>query len=195
MSQAHLYHLAEADNLGSIRQHGLMSTQQLVDLAGLAEPARTHFLRSHRPDNIRLSNGVVIRDQRPQPPATLARALDDGLQPSDWYALLNGFVFFWSDPTRMKSHRGAFGTRPQMILTFDRAALLDRFETSAFVSAINSGNARRKAARRGHNTLLPYSTWTTQGWPTGQRWRPPVEFLFACTIPLEAPYLVQISPT
>jgi hypothetical protein len=35
------------------------------------------------------------------------------------------------------------------VLTFDGAALLDRFAAEAFVSPINSGNARRKAARRG----------------------------------------------
>jgi hypothetical protein len=160
----HLYHLAEADNLASIHRHGLMSTEQLVQLAGFSEPARMLFL------------------------------LDDGLQPADWYALLNRFVFFWSDPARMKRHRGAFGERPQVVLTFDRAALLNRFAVDAFVSPINSGNARRRAVRRGRNTLLPYNTWTDQGWPTGQRWRPPAEFLFACTIPLQAPYLVRISP-
>jgi hypothetical protein len=190
----HLYHLAEADNLASIHQHGLMSTEELIQLAGLSEPVRTLFLRSHRPDNIRLSNGVVIRDQRPQPPGTLARVLDDGLQPADWYALLNRFVFFWSDPARMKRHRGAFGERPQVVLTFDRTALLKRFEADAFVSPINSGNTRRRAVRRGRNTLLPYNTWADRGWPTGQRWRPPAEFLFACSIPLQAPYLVRISP-
>jgi hypothetical protein len=194
ISDKYLYHLAEADNLASIHQHGLMSTEQLVQLAGLSEPARMLFLRSHRPDNIRLPNGVVIRDQRPQPPGMLARVLDDGLQPADWYALLNRFVFFWSDLARMNRHRGAFGDRPQVVLTFDRAALLDRFLANAFVSPINSGNARRRAVRRGRATLLPYDTWTHRGWPTGQRWRPPAEFLFACAIPLEPRYLVRIAP-
>jgi hypothetical protein len=31
--------------------------------------------------------GVTIRDQRPMPPSALAQVLDDGLEPSDWYAL------------------------------------------------------------------------------------------------------------
>jgi hypothetical protein len=34
------------------------------------------------------------------------------------------------------------------MLAFDAAALLDRFEMEAFVSAINSGDARRKTAIR-----------------------------------------------
>ena len=93
-----LYHLAEASNLASILQHGLMSTERLLDLACVAKPERDALLRVHRPDNIRLSDSMVIRDQRPMPPAALVRALDGGLKPSDWYALLNSFVF--PGPTR-----------------------------------------------------------------------------------------------
>jgi hypothetical protein len=93
-----LYHLAEVSNLASILQHGLMSTERLLDLACVAKPERDALLRVHRPDNIRLSDSMVIRDQRPMPPAALVRALDGGLKPSDWYALLNSFVF--PGPTR-----------------------------------------------------------------------------------------------
>ncbi|MEH6953062.1 G/U mismatch-specific DNA glycosylase (plasmid) [Nitrobacter sp. NHB1] len=87
-----LYHLAEADNLASLIEHGLMSTEGLLDLVRIAEPERKELLRRHRPENVRLSESVMIRDQRPMPPAVLAPALDDGLLPSDWYTLLNGFV-------------------------------------------------------------------------------------------------------
>jgi hypothetical protein len=68
--------------------NGLMSTERLLDLACVAKPERDALLRVHRPDNIRLSDSMVIRDQRPMPPAALVRALDGGLKPSDWYALL-----------------------------------------------------------------------------------------------------------
>jgi hypothetical protein len=112
-----LYHLAEASNLASILQHGLMSTERLLDLACVAKPERDVLLRVHRPDNIRLSGSVVIRDQRPMPPAAVVRALDDGLEPSDWYALLNSFVFLWPDPERLKRQRRACGDRPQVVLT------------------------------------------------------------------------------
>jgi hypothetical protein len=188
-----LYHLAEADNLASILEHGLMSTERLVRLAELSEPEGTALLRTHRADNVRLSGDVVIRDQRPMPPAALARALEDGLQPADWYALLNGFVFLWPDRERMDRQRRACGSRPQVVLTFDRAALLDRFQAEAFVSPINSGNARRKPARRGRDTFLSYTAWRRQGWPTGRRGRPPAEFLFGCAIPTHAPYLIDVA--
>jgi hypothetical protein len=187
-----LYHLAEADNLDSILEHGLMSTERLLDMARISGPEQTALLRSHRPDHVRLSEGVVIRDQRPMPPAALARALDDGLEPSDWYALLNGFVFFWPGRERMDRQRRACGDRPQVVLTFDGPALLDRFGAEAFVSPINSGNARRKTARRGRDTLVPYRVWSRNGWPTGRRTRPPAEFLFRSVIPMQLPYLLDV---
>jgi hypothetical protein len=45
------------------------------------------------------------------------------------------------------------------MLAFDSAALLDRFEMEAFVSAIDSGKAWRKAVRRDRDTLVLYQTW------------------------------------
>ncbi|MCJ2058507.1 hypothetical protein MKL09_18375 [Methylobacterium sp. J-048] len=188
-----LYHLAEASNLDSIQAHGLMSAESLLVRAGLVETERAAILRGHRPDCLRLPNGVVVRDQRPMPPAALSPALDDGMDPGDWYALLNGFVFLWPDRARMERHWGACGGRPQVLLTFDGAAVLDQFGDQAFVSPINTGNARRKAARRGRGTLVPYRTWLREGWPAGQPSRPPAEVLFACTVPARAPYLVGVS--
>ena len=188
-----LYHLAEADNLDSILKHGLMSTKRLVGMVNLPERERKTLLRNHRPECVRLAKGVLIRDQRPMPPTALSRALDEDLKPSDWYELLNGFVFSWPDPKRLERQRRACGDRPQILLTFDSAALFGHFGASAFVSPINSGNARRKAARRGLTTLLSYKTWSQVGWPTGRRTRPPVEVLFECVIPTVPPYLIGIS--
>lgn len=189
-----LYHLAEASNLDAILAHGLLSTERLLAQAGLTEAERAAALRAHRPDPVRLSNGVLIRDQRPMPPAALERALEDGLAPADWYALLNGFVFLWPVRDRLERQRGACAGRPQAVLTFDAPALLDRFGSDAYVSPINSGNARRKPARRGLSTLMPYGRWRQEGWPTGQRTRPAAEVLFRCRIPVQAPYLLDIEP-
>lgn len=188
-----LFHLAEASNLSSILEYGLMSTERLLDAASILDRERADRLRSHRPQNIRVSERVLIRDQRPMPPSALARVLDDGLKPADWYALLNGFVFFWLDRKRMERQRKACGDRPQVVLTFDARVLLDLFGADVFVSPINSGNARRKPARRGLTTLMPYASWLRDGWPTGRNGRLPVEFLFRCTIPAKAPCLIDIA--
>jgi hypothetical protein len=188
-----LYHLADADNVPSILEHGLLSTERLLGLTGMAESERAAVLRRQRRESLRLAKGVTIRDQRPMPPSALARALDDGLEPGDWYALLNSYVFLWPNRTRMDRQRRACGDRPQVILTFDALALFEYFGTHAFLSPINSGNARRKPARRGRNTLVPYATWLQEGWPTRQRSHPPAEVLFGCILPAEAPYLIDIA--
>jgi hypothetical protein len=93
----------------------------------------------------------------------------------------------------MDRQQRACGARPQVVLTFDGPALLSRFGVKAFVSPINSGNARRKPARRGRDTFVPYATWLREGWASGQRTRPPAEVLFSCTIPAQAPYLTDIA--
>lgn len=190
---ARLYHLAEAPNLPGILADGLLSTALLAERAGMSGGEARVFLRTHRTGNVTLPDGVVVRDQRPMPPALLAPALGDGLAPSDWYALLNAHVFLWPDRDRLERQRGACGERPQAVLTFDAAALLRQFGDHALVSPINSGNARRRPAPRGRDTLVPYRHWAQNGWPSGARRRPPAEFLFACPVPATRPYLLDVA--
>ena len=144
---ARLYHLAEASNLPSILEHGLMSTERLLELARIPEADRNGRLRAHRPGNVRLSETVLIRDQKPMPPSTLERALEGRLAPADWYALFNSFVFFWLDPRRMERQRRACLGRPGP-LSFDAGSLLNQFGGEALVSPINSGNARETGPAR-----------------------------------------------
>ena len=127
------------------------------------------------------------------PPAALVRALQGGLEPGDWYALLNGHVFLWPDRERMERQLAACSGRQQALLTFDGDALLDRFGAEALLTAINSGNARRRAALRSRDTLVPYQVWLRDGWPTGPRSRRPAEVLFRCSIPLKPPFLIDIA--
>jgi len=143
-----LYHLAEPDNLPSIREHGLMSTEKLLGLIGMPDDERAAWLRQHRPNSVRLSDGVLIRDQRPMPPNALARALVDGLSPADWYALLNRHVFLWPGRDRMELQRNACGDRPQVLLTFDGKALLERYGSEALVSPITPAGEPRTKSRR-----------------------------------------------
>jgi hypothetical protein len=188
-----LYHLAEKDNLPSILEFGLMSTEKLLNLTGKSEDEHAALLRRHRPDLLRLSESVLIRDQRPMPPAALSRALEGGLEPADWYALLNRHVFLWPDLDRMDRQLKACAGRPQALLTFDAGVVFKQYGAEAFLSPINSGNARRKPAPRGLDTLVPYQVWLQDGWPTGQRTRPPAEVLFRCQIPVQPPSLIEIT--
>jgi hypothetical protein len=189
----HLYHLAEASNLPSILEHGLMSTEKLLRLIRMPKPKREALLRGHRTESIRLSETMTIRDQRPMPPPALARALGGSLEPGDWYELLNSLVFLWPNRQRLEKHLGACRGRPQVLLTFDATTIANRFGTDCFVSPINSGNAMRLAVMRDRDTFMPYAEWLRDGWPTGQRMRPAAEFVLRRTLPAKAPYLIKVE--
>jgi hypothetical protein len=157
-----VYHLAEADNWPSIQQHGLLSATALLDLPGVTATDRAQ-VRAHRPARTVLANGLVVRDQTPMPPAALQRCLR-GLTPGQWYALLNGKVFFWVDRDRLVRHMRACRRNPQVIMVLDAAALLDAYAARASVTPFNTGNARRRPALRGRSTFVPYTVWRDSGW-------------------------------
>jgi hypothetical protein len=189
----YFYHLADPANWPSIRRYGLLSTERLVDLAKVTENERERILCRHRPESVVLANGVIIRDQKPMPPLLLTRALPKDLSPSEWYRFLNRFVFLWSNRERVERHLGACG-RPQILLAFDAAQLLQQLGDTIYLSPINSGNARRRPAPRSTDTFVPYREWIKSGWRAidGQSRRrsgPPAEVLIEGNLTLE-PFLV-----
>ena len=154
----HIYHLADERNWQSIQTDGLLSATKLFESANLHE-----WIRCHRTDNIQLPNGVVIRDQKPMPPAALARCLAHGLTAADWYAQLNRHVFFWIDLERLNRQRQACKT-PQYIMIIDANCLLKNYATRAAVTPFNTGNARRVPAKRCLESFVPYDMWINSGW-------------------------------
>jgi hypothetical protein len=191
------YHWADPANLLSIRQHGLLSTERLLDLAGLNSDERAGMLSQYRPNQVELPNGIVIRDQSPMPPSLLARALQPGVTPPDWYRLLNSFVFLWASFERAERHRLAFSRKSQVLLIFDAASLLRELGGRVLLSPINSGNARRRPAPRSPRLFVPYPEWSVEGWPViagQQRSRSvlPAEIILEGHLPLE-PFLTGIQ--
>ncbi|MBW4614097.1 MAG: hypothetical protein KME21_12635 [Desmonostoc vinosum HA7617-LM4] len=158
-----VYHLAEAANWPSIQHHGLFCASKLLDLAGLTGAERERLERRQRLEHTELPNGVQIRDQRPMLPAALESCLVD-LTPAEWYALINTRVFFWLDPDRLNRQRAACEPRPQVVLVIDTAKLVSIYSQQIAVTPINTGNARRRPARRGTATFVPYPTWVESGW-------------------------------
>lgn len=186
-----VYHLAEAENWPSIQRHGLLSTRALLDRLGMHGAIRAAMERAHRPNRTILSTGLVIRDQKPMPEAALERCLV-GLTASQWYELLNSKVFFWFDPERLNRQRRACRHFPQVVLSIPSDRLLHRYAEQTALTPINSGNARRKAARRGAATFVPYRVWAGSAWLSeaqalGTRPRPqthpPVELTVADSVP------------
>jgi hypothetical protein len=130
------------------------------------------------------------------PPDLLAPTLLEGMRPSDWYRLLNGFVFLWANRERVLRHRRAFGKRRQALLVFDAIRLLANLGNRVYLSPINSGNARRHPVPRSSRLFVPYHEWLATGWPIlGERPRsrlsPPAEIVIEGNLPLR-PYLIKI---
>ena len=174
-----LFHAAEAGAWPSIRRHGLLSTSALLDLYGV-EGAERHALEARRrPEGVALRRpgleGAVIRDQKPMDDAGLARCLDGGLQPEDWYRLLNNKVFFWLTPARLMRLMDARPYRGMSfdVLELDAGALVSACRDAVTLSPINSGATRPFPARRGPDTfrpidLYPYADWRSRR-PRGER--------------------------
>lgn len=158
-----IYHLAEAANWPSIQRHGLLSACRLMEVAGLTRADRDRLGRTQRPVHTVLRNGVQIRDQRPMPPTALAHCLCN-MEPADWYAMINTRVFFWLDVERLNRQKAACESRPQVVMAVDTAALVAAYEKRMAVTPINTGNARRKPARRGVATFVPLAEWVRMGW-------------------------------
>ncbi|HJQ55729.1 MAG TPA: hypothetical protein VJ890_02410 [Vineibacter sp.] len=196
-----VFHLAEADNWPSIQRHGLLSAEALLDLPGVAAGDHAR-VRRHRAARTVLANGVVVRDQTPMPPDALRGCLR-GMIPGQWYALLNGKVFFWADPERLARHLRACRRHDQIVMVLDAAALLARHGGRAAVSAFNTGNARRQPAVRGRATFVPYATWRDSAWRheavgLGTRERPrshrPAELTVDHAVPDVMRFIVDTHP-
>jgi len=196
---SYAYHLADAENWPSIQRDGLLSTDALIRCAGLSEQNAAPY-RRYRDTSMQLPSGVWIRDQRPMPPEALARCLDPDLDADGWYALVNSKVFFWLSTTRLDRHRAACANRPQVTIVIDLPALLSRHGSRACVTPFNVGNARRRAASRGHRTFVPVESWRTSRWaaeaPRGAPARspshPPAELTVDGAVPDFMDFVVDV---
>ena len=121
-----LFHMAEAGAWPSIQKHGLRSTQALLDLFEIEEPQRSEILETRRPQIIPIAHPThgtaLIRDNKPLKDSFLAKCLTDMTIP-DWYAHLNGKVFFWVTETRLNELLAARDARE---LQYRRNALPQR---------------------------------------------------------------------
>ncbi len=140
-----LYHMAERGSWPGIQRHGLRSTAALLDLFEITGPQRDTILRRHRPEGVVLthpSHGTaMVRDQKPMSDAALRTCLTGGMDPADWYELLNGKVFFWLTRARLLRLLGgrAYRGMEHEVLEIDAAALVGAYRERVMLSPINSG--------------------------------------------------------
>ena len=154
-----LYHMAEDGSWPSIRQHGLLSTEALVELFEVEPERKEQILARRRPASVTLRHSdlgsAVVRDQIPMLEAQLASSLTDGLQPSDWYRLLNRHVFFWVREERLRRllNARAYRARPHLVLEFDTEDIVTRDAERIRLTTMNTGNTRPRAFPRGLQTF------------------------------------------
>jgi hypothetical protein len=196
-----IYHMTDASNWPSIQQHGLLSTSRLLNLAGLDGDERYDLERRQRLRTLRRPNGALIRDQLPMSPAALSVCLASGLAPEDWYLELNRRVFFWLDRGRLNRHRHACDSSPQIVLIVDAHHLLSGYLEQAALTPFNTGNARRRPARRGRETFVPFDKWKESGWsweaaalrtPLRPSSHPPVELAITDAVKDVLDFVVEV---
>jgi len=106
--------------------------------------------------------------------------------------MVNARVFFWFDPDRLNRQRAACGPRPQVVIAVNTAALISVHQEHVALTPINTGNARRKPARRCAATFVPLAEWVESGWaseaealdrPARKRAHRPVELTVLDAVP------------
>ncbi len=166
-----LYHMAERGSWPGIQRHGLRSTTALLDLFQVSGQHREAIERRHRPACVTLRHPMhgtaTVRDQKPMSDSALGRCLQDGLAPAEWYALLNGKVFFWLARPRLLKLLGgkAYREAQHDVLEVDAAALVEAYRDRIRLSAINSGATFALGpVARGQGTFQAIADYDYAGW-------------------------------
>ena len=157
-----LFHMAAPSSWEAIDQHGLLSTEALLDLFEVPEPRRTELIEKRRSKTEVLEHPVhgtaEVRDQIPLSEAKLKQALGGTMSVEQWLRLLNARVFFWLQPERLQRMltARAYRNRGHLVLTVNTDALLSHVGLEVVsLSRINSGSTAYKAAPRGPDTFVP----------------------------------------
>lgn len=154
-----LYHMAHDGAWPAIEQDGLLSASALLDLYGVDGERRFALESQRRPESVELQRqglmGAVVRDQKPMRDHLLARCLQDGLTPQEWYEILNSRSFFWLSSERIWRllRARAYREQPQTVLTIDTAGLLAAHRESIWLTPINSGSTLFNPQPRGNDTF------------------------------------------
>lgn len=156
--------MSECDSWPTIQKHGLLSVTALLDLFEYSGPKRNSIESEWRPSKVAIKHPVhgtvVIRDQKPMPPDALQECLKPGLEPSDWYKLLNGKSFFWAGTARLERMltAKAYMNERHWVIKVDANDLLDRYLEKIELTPFNTGFAF-DGRTRGVETFKRLADW------------------------------------
>lgn len=160
-SYPNVYHMAELGSWPSIQNRGLLSTTALLDLFEIEGTERSRLESQWRPRSVTINHRVhgsaVIRDQGPMPDNELKELLV-GMDPREWYELINGKTFFWADKYGLAKLLGAvrYRNKSHDVLTVDTRLLLARYMQRITLTDQNSGSIINKKLR-GRDTFRKVS--------------------------------------
>ncbi len=142
----HLYHMAEDGSWPNIEKYGLLSTSALLTLYKKTGSEREKYESEWRPRRMPIScdgmEDACLRDQIPMPPGELKKCLQGGIEPREWYELINKRIFFWTTPKSLEIFLAAkeYKNKPQTIIKVNTKLLLDRYADTITLTSINSGS-------------------------------------------------------
>lgn len=189
-----VFHVASATSWPSIERFGLLSTSALLELHGVSVPEQEVLLRRKRDVSTTLSTpgvGVaVIRDQKPL--KFIHRKIESGSSLSRFLEALNSRVYF--APTRDRLQRLLWAREyrgtPQVVITVDTGALIDRYENRIELCRFNSGACTQlNHPVRGHESWLPIPRYPYEEY----RRRYKGTALVEVTVPRAVPDLLEIA--
>lgn len=189
-----LFHMAEKGTWPSIRAIGLLSTSAVLDRFAVNGKERERLEREHRPEKVAVGGegGIVLRDQKPMARERLLQALQDGITPEEWYAVINSKVFMWAQEERLRGLLGArhYRSLEHDVLTINTASLVRAHADAIWLCPMNSGNTFPIPHRRGRQTFLRIPQY-----PVGLKGKPNrevVEVVVDYSIPGIAKHVVEV---
>lgn len=164
-----VWHMASDGLWPSIEKNGLLSVTGLLDLHGISGQARHAIEAARRPQCVTLAHPdhgtAIIRDNKPMTDAGLRKCLQDGLEPEDWYRLLNRKTFFWVSRQRLETLLAAraYARFPQTVLEVKTAKLLDSHRGDVRLASMNTGQTLYIPKARGKNTFMTIADFPDEG--------------------------------
>ena len=190
-----LYHMTAAGGWAGIRANGLLPVEALLDAHGADDAAREAIQFARRPEQVELSPGVVVRDNKVLNEKSLARALTGGLAPRDWYGMLNARAFLWANPKRLdKLLAGrAYRDSAHDVLTFETRPLVTAYADVLECTPMNTGAAFMRAVPRGRESFVPLADVPWDAWRAKRgRADAVVEVAVPGGVPDAARYLTEV---
>lgn len=162
-----LYHLTSADAWPSIRQHGLLSTNEILTRMAATPEQRAQIttLRRKGPYAVDVPElgPVIIRDQKPLSERGLTAALGGCMTNAAWVQLLNERVFFWTAPRHADQLINAreYRKSPGLLLQINTAPFVDAYKEQIELTEFNTGYALRKPRPRSRSSFASISEYPT----------------------------------